>query len=421
MQAILKPALVVLATVVLWMNPLLARCYSQPADSIPDTSSAAIRKVVVAMPILKSIKPVYSLSSQAADAAEDNLSINNSNQSVAVYPGNIIRFTITNPAAFLNSRPTDNSKVVLYVDGVEMQGITSDWMSEITRLQLDSGQFLSGLGDTANIFISLRRNESTRAAWHFFYSNTNNFYDRFANLNVSIGWQGMSELQKGSGVPRVTIIYYRIWVFVSWMVLFVAMMGLFIYVAVFTDALKDGGRGGAYSLSLTQLLFWTALVIGAFIYTLVLTNITTSFNTSILLLLGVSAGTTGLAYVIDSNFAQRNPTAAQKPHSSFLKDILTDGTGYSVQRIQAFAWNLVLGLYFIIFTINNKSMPEFSTTILFLAGISSASYLGAKGPENSNAVRPVGAAGGGAATGGAGTGTGGGPTSPSGTDTSQAG
>jgi|GEM_PF-3203554 len=373
-----------------WISPLLAWQHAPKtvlADPSPDTEPAA-----VVVPQVIAIKPVYSLVSQQETAKEDNLSINNSNQSVAVYPGNIVKFTISDPMAFLNSRPTDNSKVVLYVNGVEMKGIVSEWMSQITRLQINSGQ-LPALGSTADIFVALRRNDSTRGAWQFFYGNTSHFYDNFANLNASIGWQGMSELQKVPGTPRVTIIYYRIWVFVCWMLLFLVVLGLFIYICVFTDALKDGGSGGAYSLSLSQLMFWTTLVIGAFIYTLVLTDIVTTFNTSILLLLGVSAGTTGLAYVIDSNFAKNNPAAPQKKHDTFLKDILTDGNGYSVQRIQAFAWNLVLGMYFIIYTVDNKSMPEFSSTILFLAGISSASYLGAKGPENSNAMRPVAAAG----------------------------
>ncbi|SDI80379.1 hypothetical protein SAMN05192573_1344 [Mucilaginibacter gossypii] len=381
-----------LFAVCLWTGPSLALDNAQvPKTVLPDPSPGTEPATVV-LPQVLAIKPVYSVVSQEQTAREDNLSINNSTQSVAVYPGNIIRFTISNPMAFLNTRPADNSKVVLYVNGVEMKGIVSDWMSQITRLQINAGQ-LPALGNTADIFIALRRNDSTRNAWQFFYSNTGHFYDNFANLNASIGWQGMSELQKVPGTPRVTIIYYRIWVFVCWMLLFVIVLGLFVYICVFTDALKDGGRGGAYSLSLSQLMFWTTLVIGAFIYTLVLTDIVTTFNTSILLLLGVSAGTTGLAYVIDSNFAKNNPGAPQKQHATFLKDILTDGNGYSVQRIQAFAWNLVLGMYFIIYTIDNKSMPEFSSTILFLAGISSASYLGAKGPENTNAARPVAAAG----------------------------
>jgi hypothetical protein len=115
-------------------------------------------------------------------------------------------------------------------------------------------------------------------------------------------------------------------------------------------------------------LFQTPCKKEIFIYCTLLTNITASFNDSILLLLGISVGTTGIAYTIDTSFAKKNPGASQKNHNDFLSDILSDGNGYSVQRIQIFAWNLVLGLYFISYTFNNKSMPEFSTPCYSLQG-----------------------------------------------------
>ncbi|MBC8051662.1 MAG: hypothetical protein H7Y13_01215 [Sphingobacteriaceae bacterium] len=49
-------------------------------------------------------------------------------------------------------------------------------------------------------------------------------------------------------------------------------------------------------------------------------------------------------------------------------------------------WNLVFGIYFISFTIDNKTMPVFSDTLLVLAGVSSTFYLGSKIPENTNAA-----------------------------------
>ena len=67
-----------------------------------------------------------------------------------------------------------------------------------------------------------------------------------------------------------------------------------------------------------------------------------------------------------------------KKKQGFIKDLLTDGDSYSIQRVQTFAWNVILGVYFVIFTVNNKTMPEFSTTMLLLAGFSSTSYLAGK-------------------------------------------
>lgn len=75
------------------------------------------------------------------------------------------------------------------------------------------------------------------------------------------------------------------------------------------------------------------------------------------------------------------PTAASHVSHGFLADILSDANGYSFHRFQIFAWTIVLGIIFISSVYNNLTMPEFSTTLLGLMGISSGTYLGFKFPE----------------------------------------
>ncbi len=65
----------------------------------------------------------------------------------------------------------------------------------------------------------------------------------------------------------------------------------------------------------------------------------------------------------------------------FIQDILSDGSGYSFHRFQIFAWTIVLGIIFVSSVYNNLTMPEFSTTLLGLMGISSGTYIGFKFPE----------------------------------------
>lgn len=67
----------------------------------------------------------------------------------------------------------------------------------------------------------------------------------------------------------------------------------------------------------------------------------------------------------------------------FVRDILSDGGGYSFHRYQIFAWMLVLGIIFVSSVYNNLTMPEFSATLLGLMGISSGTYIGFKFPEKS--------------------------------------
>lgn len=76
-------------------------------------------------------------------------------------------------------------------------------------------------------------------------------------------------------------------------------------------------------------------------------------------------------------------TPPESSHISggFLKDILSDGSGYSFHRFQIFAWMIVLGVIFLSSVYNQLTMPEFSTTLLGLMGISSGTYIGFKFPE----------------------------------------
>jgi hypothetical protein len=65
----------------------------------------------------------------------------------------------------------------------------------------------------------------------------------------------------------------------------------------------------------------------------------------------------------------------------FLRDILSDSSGYSFHRFQIFAWTIVLGIIFMSSVYNNLTMPEFSTTLLGLMGLSAGTYIGFKFPE----------------------------------------
>jgi len=75
------------------------------------------------------------------------------------------------------------------------------------------------------------------------------------------------------------------------------------------------------------------------------------------------------------------PSASSDISSGFLRDILSDASGYSFHRFQIFAWTLVLGVIFVSSVYNELTMPEFSATLLGLMGISSGTYIGFKFPE----------------------------------------
>ena len=86
--------------------------------------------------------------------------------------------------------------------------------------------------------------------------------------------------------------------------------------------------------------------------------------------------------MVNQQIQTLTPPASAGISAGFLRDILSDASGYSFHRFQIFAWTLVLGVIFISSVYNQLTMPEFSTTLLGLMGISSGTYIGFKFPEN---------------------------------------
>ena len=84
---------------------------------------------------------------------------------------------------------------------------------------------------------------------------------------------------------------------------------------------------------------------------------------------------------INEQIASITPSASAGISAGFLRDILSDGSGYSFHRFQIFAWTIVLGVIFVSSVYNGLTMPEFSTTLLGLMGLSSGTYIGFKFPE----------------------------------------
>jgi hypothetical protein len=84
---------------------------------------------------------------------------------------------------------------------------------------------------------------------------------------------------------------------------------------------------------------------------------------------------------IDQQLRALNAQQITPASAGFLRDILSDSSGYSFHRFQIFAWTIVLGIIFISSVYNNLTMPEFSTTLLGLMGLSAGTYIGFKFPE----------------------------------------
>ena len=77
----------------------------------------------------------------------------------------------------------------------------------------------------------------------------------------------------------------------------------------------------------------------------------------------------------------RDQLAKKLGSEGFFKDILTDVDGIALHRFQAAVWTVVLGVIFVTVAITQLKMYEFDNLLLGLLGISGATYLGFKIPE----------------------------------------
>ena len=232
-----------------------------------------------------------------------------------------------------------------------------------------------------------------------------------------------------------------------------ATMVLLLWLVRYTNIIREPGPAPAlgkrrpYNLGRAQMAFWFFLIYASYIAIWLITSALDTITTSLLALMGISAGTalgealidngkdasktnqlqdlTAEKQALDESIVQtqadldavdpasatatdvanreslmrqltdtrtrmnqidqqlRALTSQQSATTSagFMRDILSDSSGYSFHRFQIFAWTVILGIIFVSSVYNNLTMPEFSTTLLGLMGLSAGTYIGFKFPE----------------------------------------
>jgi hypothetical protein len=83
----------------------------------------------------------------------------------------------------------------------------------------------------------------------------------------------------------------------------------------------------------------------------------------------------------EQTITQFNLAITPRASISFFRDILSDNNGYSFHRVQMFTWTVMLIIIFFSSVFTLLTMPEFDSALLGLVGISGATYLGFKFPN----------------------------------------
>lgn len=143
-----------------------------------------------------------------------------------------------------------------------------------------------------------------------------------------------------------------------------------------TGMLRDGKATTQFSLGRVQIAWWLLLTVGGFLFIYLVSGQWKGVVTAgVVGLLGISASTGVAARLVD--------TAAADPPSStsFLTDLVRDGDGAALHRIQLIAWTVILGAIFVWSVVRNFAFPNFDTNLLLLVGIAGGTYVGFKFQE----------------------------------------
>jgi len=263
------------------------------------------------------------------------------------------------------------------------------------------------------------------------------------DVSVSVGpAEGAIATEKDA--VTMTLVVIPTASFCIWLIMSLFLVIMMVFLAKKTKMLRDAGQPNdpsqawnRYSLSRTQMAFWFVLIVSSFGFIWLITGNVNTLTASVVALAGISAATALGAVTVDagkeaaaseelanSRQAQQaiqdysaaappavagaaaDPAAMQQTiernvklktlagkmaslHKqatvpaceNFWKDILSDANGVSLYRLQIAVWTIVLGIIFVHDVWNRLAMPEFSSTLLSLMGVSSGTYIGFKFPE----------------------------------------
>lgn len=146
-------------------------------------------------------------------------------------------------------------------------------------------------------------------------------------------------------------------------------------------------RHAAYSLSRTQMAMWFAFAVAAGLFLWIIYGELRRIDGSLLVLLLISVGTTGISIGVDNASADKR---AYVPSRGFFVDMVTDSDDtQQVHRYQAVVVNLLLLFVGVVHVVQQLTYPIFEPTWLAFLGVSGATLgLGKQVLENRTDTPP---------------------------------
>jgi len=161
------------------------------------------------------------------------------------------------------------------------------------------------------------------------------------------------------------------------------------YLARWTALIRDAAPPDTplvrrtFSLAKAQMAWWFAIVFAAFVFLWLVTGEAPSISGQALALLGLSSATTMASTALVPSAPSNRGSAGE-----FFTDLLSDEHGVAIHRFQMLVMTIALGLIFLFDVATKLVMPEFDGSLITLLGISSATYVGLKIPEQRAGATP---------------------------------
>ncbi len=343
-----------------------------------------------------------------------------------VQMGDRIRVRVEGLSAATRNATATNSfdprQLVLYLDGYELEDVHGEPV-----IVMVPGKDQKKIVDDNWLAFRLERTDSSQAAWNALLGKANRY-----SINVIAGVGCPKKLaipvSNPLSPPQLKIVLLS-WRF--WLSLLLVLAILLIFIRYCRNTLRSPGIEGVFSkkevidgeellitektdlknedrknrivqfflgrkklnrnpfsLSISQLAFWTFLIFGSYLIIYGITGDYTNILTEqSLILLGINSITAFGTSLIDGQGNEKKRKGSQRFSEGFFYDILSDINGVNFHRFQTFIWTVAIGLFFVWEVIKNLAMPEFDETLLTLQGISAATYLGLRGQEQHGMIK----------------------------------
>jgi len=137
---------------------------------------------------------------------------------------------------------------------------------------------------------------------------------------------------------------------------------------------------GTYSISITQILFWTFVTIFGIVYVYCLSGFFLEITPQILVLLGIGGGTALAAKINALSRVYEVPTKylnlVEKTRTPKLKDLISIGGQPNIFKFQMLAFTLLTGYIVIVEIVKSHAFPQIPSSLITMMGVSSLIYLG---------------------------------------------